>query len=82
MSRRGPSEPDENDADRYSSSLTAVVAVLVVLIMSLVIVRELQVRSILRECRLVQRPACETAADQLRVSRLLDRVLPNDATTR
>src|ERR1700733_4598013 len=62
------SEPGENDADRYSTSLAAVVTVLIVLIMSLVIVREPQVRSILQECRLSQRTLCETTADRLRVN--------------
>jgi hypothetical protein len=40
-----------------------------------VIVRELQVHSILQKCRLSQRPACETTVDRLRVSHLLDSVL-------
>ena len=66
---------DENDDDRHSSSLTGVVVVLVVLVTSLVIVRKLQVRSLLEECIMSQRPACEVTADQLRISRLLDRVL-------
>jgi hypothetical protein len=81
VSRRIPNEPDENDADRYSSSLAAVIAVLIVLIMSLVIVRELQVYSILQKCRLSQRPACETTVDRLRVSHLLDSVLADGRET-
>ena len=81
MSHRIPNEPDEDEADRYSSNLAAVVAVLLVLIMSLVIVRKLQVRSMLQECRLSQRQACETTVDRLRVSHSLDRVLADDVET-
>jgi hypothetical protein len=81
VSRRIPDEPDENDVDRCSSNLAAVIAVLIVLIMSLVIVRELQMHSILQKCRLSQRPACETTVDRLRVSHLLGRVLADDPET-
>jgi hypothetical protein len=49
------------------------VALLVVLVVSLVIVRKLQVRLILEECDLSLHPACEVTADRLRVSRLFDR---------
>jgi hypothetical protein len=64
---------DESDEDRRSSSLAGLVALLVVLVISLMIVRKLQVRHMLEECALAPHPACEVAADQLRVSRLFDR---------
>jgi len=63
---------DENDDDRHSSSLAGLVALLVVLVISLIIVRKLQVRHMLEECDLTLHPACEVTADQLRVSRLFD----------
>jgi hypothetical protein len=81
VSRRIPNEPGENDADRYSSGLAAVVAVLIVLVMSLVIVPKLKVLSILQECRLSQHSACETTVDRLRVSHLLDSVLADGRET-
>jgi len=67
--------PYETDEDRHSASLIGLVALLVVLVISLAIVRKLQVRLILEECDLSLHPACEMTADQLRVSRLFDRVL-------
>jgi hypothetical protein len=66
---------DENDDDRHSSSLTESVMVLVVFATSSVIVRKLQVRYMHEECIMSQRPACEVTVNQVRISRLLDRVL-------
>ncbi len=59
--------------DRRSSSLAGVIAVLLVLVISLVVVRKLQVRVLLEGCMQTQSPACEMTVDRLRVSRLLDR---------
>jgi len=65
--------PDETDEDRRSSSLAGLAALLVVLVISLIIVRKLQVRHMFEECALAPHPACEVTADQLRVSHLFDR---------
>ena len=62
----------ETDEDRQSSSLAAALALLVLVIVSLVVVRKLQVRSMLEECMLSQRPGCAATVDRLRVSVLID----------
>lgn len=59
---------------RTTSSLTGMAAVLVLVIVALVVTRKLQVRAIMEECLMTQRPSCELAADRLRVSRLAGRI--------
>ena len=59
--------------DRRSSSLAGVVAVLLVLVVSLVVMRKLQVRIVLEGCMQTQSPACAMTVDRLRVSRLINR---------
>lgn len=61
---------DDDDKARQTSSLAGVVAVLLIIVMSLFVIRKLQVRAMLEECLTSQRPGCELAVDRLRVSRL------------
>jgi hypothetical protein len=72
MRRRGDQEQIEDD--RLSMSLAGFAVVLVVVVVSLIVVRKLQVRTILEACLMAQRPACEAAVDPIRVSRLLDHI--------
>ncbi len=58
--------------DRLTSSLAGIVVVLLVLVVSLIVVRKLQVRVLLEGCMQTQSPACEMTADRPRVSRFLD----------
>ena len=72
-----PLQRDETISDtdfRTTSSLTGMAAVLVLVIVALVVTRKLQVRAIMEECLMTQQPACELAADRLRVSRLAGRI--------
>ena len=62
------------NGDRRTSSLAALAVILIIVTVSLVIVRKLQVRVLLEACVQTQRPGCELTADRLRVSRLLDRL--------
>ncbi len=63
-----------DDDTRHTTSLAGLAAVLLLVVLSLVVVRKLQVRSMLEACAMSQAPGCETAADDLRVSRLMDRL--------
>jgi hypothetical protein len=63
-----------DDDARHTTSLAGLAAVLLLVVLSLVVVRKLQVRSMLEACAMSQAPGCETAADDLRVSRLVDRL--------
>ncbi len=56
-----------------ASNLVAMVALLVVLVVATVIVRNLQVCSMIEDCMMSQRPSCELVADRLRLSRLFTR---------
>ena len=60
--------------DCRTSSLAGMAMVLVIVIVSLVVVRKLQVRVLLEACMQAQNPGCELTVDRLRVSRLLDRI--------
>ncbi len=75
MPSRAMHNRDTSDigGDRRTSSLAGVIAVLLVLVVSLVVVRKLQVRVLMEGCMQTQSPSCEMAADRLRVSRLFDR---------
>lgn len=71
--RSSPLSAMDDDA-RQTTSLAGLAAVLLLIVLSLVVVRKLQVRYILEACATSQAPGCETAADGLRVSRLMDRL--------
>jgi hypothetical protein len=74
FNRSGSGKRAADDADRLTASLTAAVAVLILVVVSLVIVRKLQVRVLLEECVMSQSPGCEAAIEHLRVSRMIDRL--------
>lgn len=63
-----------DDDARQTTSLAGLATVLLLVVLSLVVVRKLQVRSMLEACAMSQAPGCETAADDLRVSRIMDRL--------
>lgn len=67
-----PVQAVQQDSNRQTSSLAAL---LVVIVISGVIIRELQVRSMMEECTSSQRPGCMAAVDRLRVSLMVDRLL-------
>ena len=71
---RGPIRSGHDDPERRTRSLGGIAAVLVVVILALVVVRKLQVRSILADCMAAQRPGCETMVEGLRISRQIDRL--------
>ena len=64
----------EHEADRITNSLAGLAAVLLLVVLSLVVVRKLQVRSMMEACVMSQQPGCEGAVEHLRVSKLLDRL--------
>lgn len=72
MHGHGPSNHD--DQGRTTRDLAGIVVVLVVVVTALVVIRKLQVRTILAECVASQQPACEATVERLRVSRLIDRL--------
>ncbi len=63
-----------DDEFRRSTSLAGLAAVLLLAVLSMVVIRKLQVGSMLEACVTSGRPGCEYSADQLRVSRALDRM--------
>jgi len=71
--RSSPLSAMDDDA-RQTTSLAGLATVLLLVVLSLVVVRKLQVRSMLEACAMSQAPGCETAADDLRVSRIMDRL--------
>jgi len=71
--RSSPLSAIDDDA-RRTTSLAGLAAVLLLVVLSLVVVRKLQVRSMLEACAMSQAPRCETATDGLRVSRFMDRL--------
>jgi hypothetical protein len=58
------------DDDLRTASLAGLAVVLVILIVSLGVVRKLQVRVLLETCMQTQSTGCEQAVDRLRVSRI------------
>lgn len=69
------SRPAVADDDvRLTGSLAGLAAVLLLLVLSLVVVRKLQVRCLLEACLLSGQPACEETVARLRVSRLFERL--------
>ncbi len=64
-----------NESDRQTNNLAAIAAVLIVVVVSLIIVRKLQVRYMLESCLMYQTPGCEAVIDRLRVSTISKRVL-------
>ncbi len=71
--RLSPSSASDHDA-RRTTSFAGIAAILLLMVLSLVVIRKLQVRSMLEACAMSQAPGCETAADDLRVSLLMDRL--------
>lgn len=69
---RGHGPSDHDDHGRTTRDLAGIVVVLVVVVTALVVIRKLQVRSILTECVAAQQPACGATVERLRVSRLID----------
>lgn len=70
--RQEPYRAMDDDA-RVSASLMALAAVLLLLVTSTVVIRKLQVRCMMEACLMSGQPGCEYKADQLRVSRVMDR---------
>ena len=65
----------QGDAEKQTSSLVGLLIVLALLVISAVIVRKIQVRVMMEQCLMSQRPGCRLAADKLRVSHVLDRMV-------
>ena len=72
MVRSGPGVDQEDD--RSTNSLAGFAIVLLVLVLALVVVRKLQVRSMMAACDMSQQLGCEEAIEHLRVSKALDRL--------
>ena len=72
MGRSGSSSDLEDG--RSTNSLAGFAMVLLVLVLALVVVRKLQVRSMMAACDMSQQLGCEGAVEHLRVSRILDRL--------
>ena len=71
-------EEATKDRDRQTASLAGAAAVLLLVIVSLVIVRKLQVRVLLEACLMSQSPGCEATIEHLRVSRMIDRMIAGE----
>lgn len=63
-----------DESERQTNNLAAMAAVLFIVVISLVIVRKLQVRYMLEACLMYQTPGCEAAIDRLRVSTISKRL--------
>ena len=61
----------DEDGERQSSALAGLAMALVIVVVCLVLVRKLQVRSMLESCAASQQTGCMIAIDRLRVSHLL-----------
>jgi hypothetical protein len=69
--------PDEDQAEawRQTSSLAALMLTLLIVVVSLVVIRELQIYAIVQDCLLTNRPGCMVEADRLSVSHAFDQML-------
>lgn len=69
--------PDEDQAEawRQTSSLAALMLTLLIIVISLVVIRELQVYAIVQDCLLTNRPGCMAVADRLSVSHAFEQML-------
>lgn len=64
----------EYEADRSTNSVAGLAMVLLVVVLALVVVRKLQVRSMMAACDMSQQLGCEGAVGHLRISKILDRL--------
>lgn len=62
-----------DDESRITRSLAGLAAVLLVVVLSLVVIRKLQVRCLLETCLTSGQPGCEESVARLRVSKLFER---------
>ena len=68
MDRNQRVEDEQHAANRVTSSLAGLAATLLLIVTTLFVIRELQVRCMLEECLMSGRPGCVEAANRLRVS--------------
>jgi len=62
-----------DEEGRCTNSLAGLAAVLLIVVLSAVVIRKLQVRCMLETCLISQQQGCEMAIDRLRVSRFMER---------
>ncbi len=65
--------PVENAHDRRTNSLAGLAATLLIVVLSMVLVRKLQVRCMMESCAMSGHPGCAEEVDRLRVSRMFIR---------
>lgn len=63
----------DDEASYRTNSLAGLATVLLLIVLALVVVRKLQVRSMMEACVMSQQLGCEVAVEHLRVSKLMDR---------
>lgn len=63
-------EDEQHAANRVTSNLAGLAATLLLIVTALFVIRELQVRCMLEECLMSDRPGCVEAIDRLRASLL------------
>ncbi len=61
----------DNDGDRRGQSLAGLAMTLLLLVLCLVLVRKIQVRTMLESCEARQQTGCMVQIDKLRVSHIL-----------
>lgn len=65
---------DDDEVCHRTNSLAGLAAVLFLVVLTLVVMRKLQVRSMMEACDMSQQLGCEVAVDHLRISKLMDRL--------
>ena len=65
---------DDDEAGHRTNSLAGLAAVLFLVVLTLVVTRKLQVRSMMETCDMSQQLGCEVAVEHLRISKLVDRL--------
>ncbi len=63
----------EDPHDRRTNSLAGLAATLLIVVLSMVLIRKLQVRCMMETCAMSGRPGCVEEVDRLRVSRMFVR---------
>jgi hypothetical protein len=64
--------PTTEPGHRQTTSLAGLAATLVIVVLSIVVIRKLQVRCMMETCAMSGRPGCTESVDRLRVSRLFN----------
>jgi hypothetical protein len=71
---RPTSDEDQAEAWRQTFSLAGLMLTLLIVVVSLIVIRELQISTVLQDCLLTNRSGCMAIADRLSVSHAFDRV--------